>query len=153
MTPSFAGGLILLSLLAAACSAASASCDFVSTQAITSVLGENSVETFSFERLDECVFSSEADPDQRIEVRVETVPDAQIFIEHAIEATDPSRVETLDNLGEGAVLFQDEAVLGRIDNLAVLVTGTVATEELVPVLDEALVSLEASARPDPVANE
>ena len=144
MSKRVAGLLALVSLLAAACSASTSACDFVSTHAIESILGEIAVETFSFEQLDECVFSSEADPSRRIELRIESVPDAQIFVEHAIEATDPNRVQTLDDLGDGAVLFEDEAVLGRIDNLAVLITGTVDTQDLIPVLTETLDGLEAS---------
>ena len=74
-------------------------------------------------------------------IRVETVPDAQIFVEHAIEATaDPSRVQDLD-LGEGAVMFEDEAVLGRTGDQVTLITGTVPTEELVDVLATTLDAL------------
>ena len=117
----------------------SASCDFASTELIEGVMEtEVEVETFAVERLDECVFTSVDDPTQTVEIRVETVPDPQIFIEHAIEGTaDPSRVQDL-GLGEGAVLFEDEAVLGRTGDQVALITGTVPTEELVDVLSTTL---------------
>ena len=127
--------LVAVSLVVTGCGVlSSATCDFAADDQIESILGETELETFNVERLDECTFTSVDDPSQQVVVRVETVPDAQIFVEHAIEATvDPSRVQDLD-LGEGAVMFEGEAVLGRTGDQVALITGTVPTEELVDVL-------------------
>ena len=127
--------LVAVSLVVTGCGVlSSATCDFAADDQIESILGETELETFNVERLDECTFTSVDDPSQQVVVRVETVPDAQIFVEHAIEATaDPSRVQDL-GLGEGAVMFEDEAVLGRTGDQVALITGTVPTEELVDVL-------------------
>ena len=140
-------GLSALALTAALVSSGcallpSASCAFASAEEIESLLGETELEVFSVETLDECVFISVDAPDQRIEVRVETVQDTQIFLEHAVEATSPDRVQPLD-IGEGGVLFEEEAVLGRSGNEVVLITGTTPTDALIPVLETALDLLES----------
>ena len=72
--------------------------------AVVSVVGESTLETFQVERLDECIWTSLSDPGNTITVRIEEVPDAELFVEHAIEATDSARVEMLD-FADGAVLF------------------------------------------------
>ena len=134
--------LLVVALVLSGCGVFSpATCDFTANDQIESILGEVELETFNVERLDECTFTSVDDPGQEVVIRVETVPDAQIFVEHAIEATvDPSRVQDLD-LGEGAVMFEDEAVLGRTGDQVALITGTVPTEELVDVLAATLDAL------------
>lgn len=116
-------------------------CGFVSDADIDELLGEATMEYFMVATLEECVFTSNADPTLRIDVRVEVVPDAELFVEHAIEATDPDRVQPLQ-LGDGAVLFEDEAVLGRTSDQVVLVTGTIPTDELVAVLSTTLERLD-----------
>lgn len=134
--------LLAVTLVLSGCGVfSSATCDFAAAGQIESILGEVELETFNVERLDECTFTSVDNPGQQVVIRVETVPDAQIFVEHAIEATaDPSRVQDLD-FGEGAVMFEDEAVLGRTGDQVALITGTVPTEELVDVLAATLDAL------------
>jgi len=134
--------LLSIAVLSAACSTdSSATCAFASANAIEAILGDTDVEILSMERLDECIFTTVDAPGEQIAVRIETVPDAQVFVEHAIEATDPGRVRTLD-LGEGSVLFEDEAVLGRMGDRVALITGTVETEQLVDVLSTTLDLME-----------
>lgn len=114
-------------------------CEAVPTSTISELIGDNpTAESFVVERLAECVWTNNADD---VTVRIERVPDSVLFVEHAIEATDPARVRPID-VGGGAVLFEDEAVLGRIDDQVALVTGSVETEALTPVLDAVLVYLE-----------
>ncbi len=130
--------LLLVALVSSGCGVlSSATCDFAAADQIEAILGETDLETFSVESLDECVFTSTDDPTQQIEIRVETVPDPQIFIEHAVEGTLPGRVQTLD-LGEGAFLFEDEAVLGRSGNQVALITSNIPTEQLIDVLSTTL---------------
>lgn len=136
--------LLFVALVGSGCALVStASCDFANTDQIEALLGENDLETLSVEGLDECVFTSVDDPAQQIEIRIETVPDPQIFFEHAVEATDPSRVQTFDLDADdsgfsNAILFEDEAVLGRNENQIALITSTIPTEQLVDVLSTTL---------------
>jgi len=139
----FPATFLLIAIIAASCSSdSSTACAFAASDVVESILGDTTVETLSVERLDECIFTAVDAPDQEIAVRIETVPDAQIFLEHAIEGTDPGRVQTLD-LGEGSVLFEDEAVLGRMGDRVALITGTVPTDELVEVLSTTLDLLDS----------
>lgn len=130
--------IALISVVVAGCSfGANPGCTFADSGDIESLIGEWELSRFNVDSLDECVFTSVDDPDLQIELRLERVPDAQIFVEHAIEAADPGRITMLD-IGEGAVLFEDEGVLGRIGSQVVLVNGTVPTEDLVDVLSSSL---------------
>lgn len=122
----------------------SASCAFAADEEVEAILGEAELETFAVESLDECVFTSVDAPDQSIEVRVETVQDTQIFVEHAVEATSPDRVQFLD-IGEGSVLFEGEGVLGRTGNQVILITGTPPADALVPLLQTSLSLIEGAA--------
>ena len=131
--------------LLASCSGdieAASLCEAVEDAAVDRVLGDSQLETFSVDPLDECVWTSNESPEQSVTLRIERVPDAALFVEHAIEATDPDRVERL-GLGEESVMFFGEALLGRHGDRVALVTSTLDVDLLVPVLAEALVQLAA----------
>lgn len=112
-------------------------CQQIGQDEVAAIIGDTDLETFSIDRLDECVWTSTSHAGRSITLRIEDAPSGPLFIEHAIEATDPERVQPLD-IGADAVLFVDEAVLGRIGDQVVLVTGELATEQLVPTLEAAL---------------
>ncbi len=112
-------------------------CNRFGAAAVEAILGETKLETFTVDQLDECVWTSASSLEDSITLRIEDVPDGQLFVDHAIEATPPERVKPLD-LGDGAVLFTDEAVLGRRGDRVVLITGTLDTQRLVPVLEQAV---------------
>lgn len=142
------GALIALAVVTAACgsddpaiSAPLDACEAVPTQMIDELIGEADAQAFAVERLAECRWLTE-DGDEEIALRFEAVPDAEIFVDHAIEATDPARVETL-SVGDAAVLFEDEAVLARYGDSVALVTGSVETENLIDVLQASIAYLEA----------
>ena len=137
------------SLIAAACSTqdvAQLRCQLPDDSPITDLLGEAELETFSVDRLDECVWTSQSTPADTITVRIEDAPDGALFIEHAIEATSSDRVVPLDISNEAlsgdAVLFEDEAVLGRSGNQIALITSSMDTNLLVPVLEASLARLD-----------
>ncbi len=136
-------GLLTLALLGSACGFESSSasfCEGLVDDEVRSLLGDTELETFSVEPLQECVWTSSSAPDQSLTVRIEDVPDGSLFVEHAIEATNASRVQLLD-VGEQSVLFVDEAVLGRTGDRVALITATVDVELLVPLLEQTLESL------------
>ena len=136
-------GLVTLALLGSACGSESSSafvCEGLVDDEVRSILGDTELETFSVEPLQECVWTSSSAPDQSLTVRIEDVPDGSLFVEHAIESTNSSRVQLLD-VGEQSVLFVDEAVLGRTGDRVALITATVDVELLVPLLEQTLESL------------
>ena len=100
-------GLLTLALLGSACGFESSSasfCEGLVDDEVRSLLGDTELETFSVEPLQECVWTSSSAPDQSLTVRIEDVPDGSLFVEHAIETTNASRVQLLD-VGEQSVLF------------------------------------------------
>ncbi len=135
-----------LALVAVGCSSTEneqALCQRLGGDAVESLLGDTELETFSVEQLNECVWTSLSAADESITLHLESVPDGQLFVDHAIEATPSDRVEPLD-IGDGSVLFTDEAVLGRDDDQIVLLTATIDTDQLVTVLKQALSELNRS---------
>lgn len=114
-------------------------CLFIDETALSPLLGDVVVERLEVGDLEICEWRSDSSGDV-VMVQLETVPDPSLFIQHSVEATDPGRVRWLDQAA-GSVLFEDEAVLGRHGNQVVLITGTVATDELVPVLEATLAGL------------
>ena len=135
----------VVSIIAMGCSTqdpATLRCEPADDSAISDLLGEVDLETFSIDRLDECVWTSQDTPAETITIRIEDAPDGALFIEHAIEATSLDRVMPLDLPGD-AVLFEDEAVLGRSGNQIALVTSSIDTSLLVPVLIASLERLDA----------
>lgn len=89
------------------------------------------------DQLDECQWRAAGVPGAEVVLRVETVPEPAVFVEHSIEATAPDRVRTLD-LADEAVLFEDEALLARLDNQVFLVTGSTDMNTLIPTLEAAV---------------
>lgn len=118
-------------------------CDAVPESDITALIGEAESVAFALDPLAECRWVSIDDPTQEVVVRIETVPDAELFFEHSIEGTDPDRVQRVD-LAEGAAILDDEAALARVDDQIVLITGTVDTEQLVPLLEASVEFISAS---------
>ncbi len=116
-------------------------CETAIEPAINAILGDSELEIFSVERLEECEWTSEESPEESILVQLEDVPDGELFIQHAIEATDPALVQPLE---EGSVMFTNEAVIGSHGNRVALVSATVDTELLVPVLEAALDGLASA---------
>ena len=141
MTKRIGAAAIALAMLASACSSSSESataCDAVPTSIAAELLGSDVVaEPFQLDQLDECVWRSPENPESEMVLRVEVVPEPETFVEHSIEATTPERVRTLE-LGDQAVLFEDEALLARLDDRVFLVTGTPAMNDLIPVLESAV---------------
>lgn len=137
---------VAVAVIATSCGAQDATAEFcegAGGDVVASTLGQVELQTFSIERLDECVWTSVDDPDESVTVRIEDVPDGALFVEHAIEATpDDDRVQRLD-FGEDSVMFVDEAVLGRVGDRIALVTGTVSTEELLPLLEQTLTVMDS----------
>lgn len=112
-------------------------CDAIPEDIVREVIGDAEARPFAVDPLHECVWTA---TDAELVVRLELVPDAKLFVDHSQEGIDPARIHPLD-LGDDAVLFEDEAVLGRQGDRISLVTGTVETNELVPVLEASLAYL------------
>ena len=145
MRPKATAALLFVAVILNGCGfVSSATCDFAAADQIEALLGEADLETSSLENLEECVFTSVDDPTQQIEIRIETVPDPQIFFEHAIEERVLSQGQTLD-LGEGAFLFEDGVIIGRLGDRVAVITSTVPTEELVDVM---ATTLDLMAQPE-----
>ena len=85
-------------------------------------------------------------PGESITLRLESVPDGQLLVEHAIESTPSERFEPLD-VGDDSVLFVEEAVLGRVGDRIALVTATVDAVRLVSILEHALRELREAEPP------
>ena len=129
----------VLSLLAS-CSAAPASsgeiqaCDLNAPASLTPIIGQARAESFELTPLSECVWTSD---DGVVTVRVETVPDADLFVEHSIESTNAARVSRLDGELAGGVLFENEAIVVPIDDMVIMVDGSVPTADLLAIAVEA----------------
>ncbi len=110
-------------------------CDAVAPEVIENLVGPAVAMPFEVSPMSECTWTGARG---EIAVRIETVPDAELFVAHSIEATPAERVVPLDEVIQGAVAFEDEALLAAVDNRIVLVEGSSPTSELVPVLDAAV---------------
>lgn len=115
-------------------------CDLVGTELIESIVGPATPEPFDLPPLFECSWTGEAEV---VSVRVEVVPDGRLFVDHAVEATDPGRVTLLEGDLDGGVLFADEAVVVATGNVVVLVDGSVPTSQLIPLAAAAKAALPA----------
>ena len=116
-------------------------CESVRASVIENIIGPSSSQAFEEPPMSECTWRSEGGS---ITVRIEIVPDPRLFIEHAIESTDPTRVAGIDAVSPGAVEFAGEALLGAHGDRIVLVEGSAPTSQLRPVLSAAVASLVAA---------
>lgn len=114
-------------------------CELVADSSIQAAIGSASAELFIEDTLSECTWSG---PGGTVALRAQSVPDPALFVEHSIDDVAPERVLMLDELGQHAVLFTDEAALGTTRIGIVLITGSIPDSQLVSLLDEALESFE-----------
>ena len=120
-------------------SSAAPACALVGDDLIQSLIGPAQAQEFELAPLSECTWTSN---DGVITLRVETVPDTTLFVEHAVESTHPDRVTRLSGDLAGGVVFADEAVVVTATDVVVMVDGSVPTEQLTPIAAAAKQALE-----------
>ena len=136
-----AGGLGLASFGLVSCGADTSwplACDAVPAELVQQLIGPATSESFEVETLSECRWTG---VDDELVLRMEEVPDAALFIQHTIDGTDPERVGRVP-VGEGGVLLEGEAALARQGRyVAMATTSGRSMDDLVPVLDAAVLYL------------
>jgi hypothetical protein len=115
-------------------------CAAVDDDLVESVIGAANAEGFTIDRYVECRWET-IDGRQAVTAGVETATNPALYLEHSIEGTTSGPVTRLD-IGEEAVLFEDEALMARMGSYVVIVTAEeVDLDLLLPLLSAVITRL------------